>query len=64
MANPMSNLNYYVESNIQSQGSIGLDNDINREVFKPISTTQFQMSISVTPGSVTNLKFNLKVIQN
>ena len=64
MANAMSNLNYYVESNIQSQGSIGLDNDINREVFKPISTTQFQMSISVTPGSVTNLKFNLKVIQN
>lgn len=64
MANAMDDLDYYVESNIQSQGSIGLDNDITREVFKPISTTQFQMSIKVVPGSVTNLKFNLKVIQN
>ena len=45
MQNAMLNTNYFVRCSIQSMGSINLDNDIGREIFTPISTTEFQISI-------------------
>lgn len=63
MQNAMTNTNYYVRSFNESQGDIRNDNDINGVVFKPISTTQFQISMKESANSFQNLKIHLEVVQ-
>jgi len=63
MQNEMLNTNYLVRCSIQSMGSSNLDNDISREVFVPISTTQFQISIKELNSVVQDLRFHIEVIQ-
>lgn len=63
MQNAMTGLNYYVRSFIESQGLIGNDNDICREVFRPISTTQFEMGFREISGTVQSLKVHIEVVQ-
>lgn len=63
MQNAMVGTDYYVRSFIESQGQINFDNDIIREVFKPISSTQFQMAFREVSASVQSLKVHLEVVQ-
>jgi len=63
MQNAMLNTNYFVRCSIQSIGSSNLDNDIGREVFTPISATQFEISIKELNSVVQNLRFHIEVIQ-
>lgn len=63
MQNAMTNTNYFVRSFAESQGDIRADNDINGIVFKPISTTTFQIGIKESAAGVQNLKIHLEVVQ-
>lgn len=65
IANAMANTNYFVSMFVESTGTITLDNDLGCPVFKPFSTTQFDMSIGQPPGttSVQNLKIHFQVVQ-
>lgn len=63
VTNAMSNTNYLVQTFVESQGSIGLDNDIDQVVFKPISVSQFQISLKENAASVQSLKIHFKVEQ-
>ena len=61
MANPMPSLNYKVESCLQSLGNINFDNDSGGSVFKIVSSTQFQYSISEISPSAQNLRIHFKI---
>jgi hypothetical protein len=63
MQNAMDNTDYYVRSFIESQGALNQDNDANSVVFKPISTTQFQIAIKESAGGAQSLKIHLEVVQ-
>ena len=63
MQNAMTNTNYYVRSFAESQGDIRSDNDINGIVFKPMSTTTFQIGIKESAPGVQNLMIHLEVVQ-
>jgi len=64
MQNAMINNNYIVKIYIQGESSnINLDNDICTPVFKPISTTQFQLGFREIASQVQNLKVHLEVVQ-
>ena len=65
LANNMDNLNYKVETTLQSEGTLGNDNDILNPIFKVISVSQFNWSISDVgnPPAIQNIKAHLKVIQ-
>lgn len=63
MANAMDNTNYKVVTHIESLGTLNNDNDISREVFKPVSTTQFQIGISEISSTIQSLKIHIEVIQ-
>lgn len=62
--NPMDNTNYIVKHWIQGQSaSLATDNDICSPVFKPISTSQFQIIFREVSSDVQNLKVHLEVVQ-
>lgn len=63
MANAMDNLNYKVSVDVESQGSILSDNDGGIIVFKPISTTQFQLSNWKGSSNPQSLKLHMEVKQ-
>lgn len=63
MQNAMTNTNYYVRSFIESQGTLNNDNDANSVVFKPISTTQYQVAIKESAGVGQSLKIHMEVVQ-
>lgn len=63
MANAMDDLNYVVETNIESQGTYTNDVEIQREIFKPISETSFEIAIRETSSVSQSLKFHVKVFQ-
>lgn len=63
MANAMANTNYYVRSFIESQGTLNQDDDANSVVFKPISTTQYQVAIKESAGGTQSLKIHMEVVQ-
>jgi len=63
MLNAMVGTNYLVRCNIESKGTLDLDDDISREVVKIISNTQFQIGIKELNPSVQNLRFHFEVIQ-
>lgn len=63
MDNAMDDLNYRVESFIQSEGTIGLDNEIGGIIFRPISTTTFQVSIRGLNVAAQSLKIHMDVRQ-
>ena len=64
MAVAMSNTNYYVRSFVQGEGaSLDIDNDITQVIFKPISTTQFQISVREISSNPQSLKIHLEVVQ-
>jgi hypothetical protein len=63
MQNAMTGLNYYVRSFIESQGLINYDNDIGREVFNPISATQFEIGFREISGTVQSLRLHIEVVQ-
>lgn len=64
MANAMANLNYIPKMYIQSQSSnISTDVRVCFPVFKPISTTVFEVGIAETQGNVDNIKIHIEVQQ-
>jgi len=64
MATAMANTNYFVRMYIQGQSSdMNLDNDICSPVFKPISTSQFQISMREVATQVQSLKIHIEVVQ-
>lgn len=63
MANAMTGVNYFVRTFVESQGSMNIDKNIIREVFKPISTTQFSIQFAETSGGVQSLKVHIEVVQ-
>ncbi len=64
MANAMANTDYKVNTSIESLGNINNDSDINNIVFKPLSTTQFNLHISQSSSTTQSLKLHLEVVQN
>jgi hypothetical protein len=63
LQNAMVSTNYFVRCHVESQGTIGLDNDINQVVFKPISSTQLQISLSSGGLNTQSLKIHVEVVQ-
>jgi len=63
MANTMANINYFVRSFPESQSTLNVDNDIYGVVFKPVSTTQFQIAIKEASLSTNSIKLHLEVVQ-
>ena len=63
MQNAMTNTNYYVRSFIESQGALNQDDDVLSVVFKPISTTQYQIAIKESAGGIQSLKIHMEVVQ-
>jgi len=64
MQNAMSNLNYYVRIFVQGESAnLNSDNDIGQMIFKPISTTQFQISVREFTANSQSLKVHLEVVQ-
>lgn len=63
LVNAMNDLNYVVKMYVQSEGSIGQDNDIGCPIFKVISTTQFIIGIHETAESTQSLKIHIEVEQ-
>lgn len=63
MSNAMTNTNYKVRFDIQSQSTFDLDTRINTPVFVPISTTQFDVGIRESNSGSQNLKIHIDVIQ-
>lgn len=63
LANPMPSVNYIVDIKLQGQSSnLNDDNDIASPVFKPISTTQFQVGFREIASLTQSLKVHLQVI--
>lgn len=62
-ANAMDNTKYKLHCSVQSQGTIGRDNDIRPIVWKPISTNTAQILVEGTDSGVQNIKIHLDVIQ-
>lgn len=63
LANPMVGTNYFVRSSIQSEGIIESDNDVQSAVFRPISPTTFQWSMTEDPVSTQSLKIHIEAVQ-
>lgn len=63
MANAMTNTNYEVQVSIQSQAAFSNDVEIQPIVFKPISTTQFEVALRESSGASQNLKLHFRVFQ-
>lgn len=63
MANAMADTNYDVRSSIESQGTFANDVEIQREVFKPISTTVFDIALRESSAVSQSLKIHIKVFQ-
>lgn len=63
MQNAMTNTNYYVRSFIESQGALNQDDDVLSVVFKPISTTQYQIALKESAGGIQSLKIHMEVVQ-
>lgn len=63
MSNAMTNTNYRVGIDCESQGSFDNDSRTLYPSFKPISTTQFDIGIRESSGSTSNLKLHVQVTQ-
>lgn len=63
VSKPMTGVNYFVRIMMQSEGSIEFDNDVCAPVFKPITSTTFQISITESVPSTQSIKFHLEVVQ-
>lgn len=64
MQNAMNNNNYLVKTYIESlQSNVNSDDDIGSIVFKPVSTTQFELGINEFTGGLQNLKIHIEVVQ-
>jgi len=64
MAVTMANTNYIVKTWVQGESaSLDTDNDITQVIFKPISTTQFQLSLRELATSAQSLKIHIEVVQ-
>ena len=63
MDNAMDNTNYLVETYIESSSTFNQDTTVYPALFKPISTTQFQVSMREPASFTQNLKLHLKVVQ-
>jgi hypothetical protein len=63
MAHAMLNTNYFVRCHLQSEGTIQTDNNCRVPVFRPVSTTQFDWSISESESGSQSIKVHLEVVQ-
>lgn len=63
LANPMDNTTYEVVVGVESAGTMEADNDIHPPVWKKVSTTQFQVYIEETGGTLQAIKCHIQVIQ-
>jgi hypothetical protein len=59
----MDNLNYRVECFIESEGTLGNDNEIGGIVFQPVTTTTFNVSIRGLNVITNSLKVHMDVRQ-
>lgn len=64
MDNPMDDTNYYVRTFLQGQSST-LENDVDvcTPIFKPLSTTQFQLGFREVSAETQSIKVHVEVIQ-
>lgn len=60
---PMDNLSFLVDTEIESQGTLANDVEIQREVFRPVSTTSFDIALRETSSVAQSLKIHCKVYQ-
>ncbi|MBB6236486.1 hypothetical protein HDC90_001098 [Pedobacter sp. AK013] len=63
LKNPMSNMNYFIRSSVESEGNILADNGICVPVFKKESTTQFSISVEEVYSISQNLKIHIEAVQ-
>lgn len=63
MAHAMDNTDYYIRMMPQSIGTLNQDDDLNSIVFKPISTTKFQLAMKESAPGTQNLRVHLEVVQ-
>jgi len=64
MAVAMANTSYIVKTWVQGESaSLDTDNDITQVIFKPISTTQFQLSLREIASNAQSLKIHIEVVQ-
>lgn len=64
LVNTMTGTNYYVRAYLQGQNSdINLDNDVCAPVFKPLSSTQFQIAFREVSPVIQSLKIHIEVVQ-
>lgn len=63
MANAMDNIDYLVKMYVESESSLGNDNDLLCPVFKKISTTQFQIGIAEVNSIINSVKIHIEVVQ-
>lgn len=63
LANAMDDNNYVVDTNIESQGTFANDVEVQREVFKPIGTTSFDIALRESAAVSQSLKIHVKVFQ-
>lgn len=59
----MDDLNYRVECYVQSEGTIGFDNEISGIVFRPVSTTTFTVTLRGLNVAAQSLKIHMDVRQ-
>lgn len=57
----MPSINYMVEIDVESMGTITFDNDVFKPVFKKISVNQFFVSVQAQALGSQNLKLHFKV---
>jgi len=63
MANAMSNLNYVVKLELESQTGFAQDTTTLNIVFKPITTTTFDVALRENGSTTQSLKVHIEVIQ-
>lgn len=63
MTNTMTNTNYEVQTSLESQADFDVDTTSNQIVFKPISTTQFDIGIRETGDFSQSYKIHCRVTQ-
>jgi hypothetical protein len=58
----MNGTAYYVKLFPQSEGTVGFDDDIMREVFRPITSTSFSFTLNSTTNNTQSLKYYFETV--
>jgi len=63
VANTMTDNNYFVRAHFESQGNMDFDNDVCKDVFKPISHNTFIWGVEENYPSAQSLKVHIEVVK-